>query len=327
MHALPLAAALREAHPGARIGWLVDARHQPVLDLVPVISERIPVDTRAWRGPAGLRAALARLRRDRFGVAFDAQGLLKSAVLARLSGARRVVGLARPFLRERAAALFYSETVDPGGDDHVVARALALAGAVGLRPDAPAFPLAVPDSAAPAAARAALDLGARDPFVILNPGAAWPNKRWPPDRFGAVAAAMARRRGLRSAVLWGPGEAELASAVVAASAGAAAAAPPTTLGDLVALLAAARLVVSGDTGPLHLAAALGTPVVGIYGPTRAARNGPWAPADLVISRSARCQCHHQRRCHAAVWCLDDVSVEEVAAAVDRRLDTPRHSDP
>jgi heptosyltransferase-1 len=121
-------------------------------------------------------------------------------------------------------------------------------------------------------------------------------------------------------VAWGPGEEDLAAAVVAAAgAGAAALAPPTSLGELLAVVGAAGLVVSGDTGPLHLAAALGTPIVGIYGPTDPARNGPWSPADVTLSRHRSCACHHQRRCTAAAWCLSELGADEVSAAVDRRL--------
>ena len=156
---------------------------------------------------------------------------------------------------------------------------------------------------------------------MINPGAAWPNKRWPAERFGAVARHLRARHGWPSIVAWGPGEEDLARAVVAAADGAAALAPATSLGELLAIVGAAGLVVSGDTGPLHLAAALGTPIVGIYGPTDPARNGPWSPADVTLSRNRACACHHQRRCTAAAWCLDELAVDEVSAAVDRRLGT------
>ena len=101
--------------------------------------------------------------------------------------------------------------------------------------------------------------------------------------------------------------------------GAAAIAPRTSLRDAIALVASAALVVSGDNGPIHLAAAVGTPVVGIYGPTDPARNGPWDADDRVVSRSSVCPCFHQRRCTAPRWCLLDVGVDEVAAAAIARL--------
>jgi ADP-heptose:LPS heptosyltransferase len=155
--------------------------------------------------------------------------------------------------------------------------------------------------------------------VLLNPGAAWPNKRWPPDRFGAIAGWIRERYGLRTLVLWGPGERALADAVSAASVGAASAAPATSIADVLALARDARLVISGDTGPLHLAAAVSAPVVGLYGPTTAARNGPWRPDDVTVSRYEGCACHYERRCRRASRCIDEIAVADVQRAVEARL--------
>lgn len=157
------------------------------------------------------------------------------------------------------------------------------------------------------------------PFAIINPGAAWPNKRWPPIYFGEIASELLKRHGLRSIVLWGPGEQQLAEDVVAASNGSAALSPQTTLADLVSLTKAATVMVSGDTGPLHIAAAVGTPLVGIYGPTSPERNGPWAEDDLTVSRFNICECRYRRKCRTARWCLLDISPREVMALIDRRL--------
>jgi ADP-heptose:LPS heptosyltransferase len=156
-------------------------------------------------------------------------------------------------------------------------------------------------------------------YALLNPGAAWPNKRWPPARFGVVARTLRENHGLTSAVLWGPREEPLALEVVAASKGAAVLAPQTTIADLVALARGAALMVSGDTGPTHIAAAVGTPLVALFGPTRPQRNGPWSPRDIAVSRDAICQCHHLRRCRVRAMCLLDIQVGEVVDAVDRRL--------
>jgi heptosyltransferase I len=319
VHALPLAAALRAARPDARIDWLVDVRHQAILAFVGGLSRVVAVDTRRLRGPTGVPSVLRTLRRAAYDVAIDAQGLIKSASLARLAGARRVLGFERAHLREPLAGAAYHDVATPHGP-HVVDKALALARAAGVDAAAPRFPLQPPASDIADRARRQLGLDRGAPFVLLNPGAAWPNKRWPADRFGQLARAIRARHGWPSIVAWGPGEDALAQSVVdAAGRAAAAVAPPTTLGDLLALLAGAGLVVSGDTGPLHLAAALGRPVVGLYGPTDPARNGPWSADDVTVSRTAICRCSHQRRCRAERWCLDDISVEDVAAAVDRRL--------
>jgi heptosyltransferase-1 len=341
VHALPLAAALRASWPDARIDWLVDVKHRAILDHVGGLSAIVPIDTRRMAGATGVVPVVRRLRTARYDVAVDAQGLLKSALLAYLAGAGRVVGLARDHLREPLAKWAYDETAQPAGP-HVVDHALALAQAAGAgegetrrspgEGGPPRFALQAPASDVVAQVRDRLGLelesgvGATQPFALINPGAAWPNKRWPPDRFGAVARHLRTRHGWRSIVAWGPGEEDLARAVVAASDGAAALAPATSLGDLLAIIGAAGVVVSGDTGPLHLAAALGRPIVGIYGPTDPARNGPWSPADVTLSRTGTCACHHQRRCTAAVWCLGELGADEVIAAVDRRLDSKKEHD-
>jgi heptosyltransferase I len=330
VHALPLAAALRATWPDARVDWLVDVKHRAILEHVGGLSTIVAVDTRRMGGDTGVVPVVRALRAVRYDVAIDAQGLLKSAVLARLAGAARVVGLARGHLREPLARWAHDDAVEPAGP-HVVDHALALAEAAGATPalarrslgegGPPRFALQAPASDIVARVRGALGLGDSQPFALINPGAAWPNKRWPPERFGAVARHLRERHGWPSIVAWGPGEEALARAVVDAADGAAASAPATSLAELLAIVGAAGLVVSGDTGPLHLAAALDTPIVGIYGPTDPARNGPWSPADVTLSRNGACACHHQRRCTAAAWCLDGLAVAEVSAAVDRRLGT------
>jgi len=156
-------------------------------------------------------------------------------------------------------------------------------------------------------------------YAILNPGAQWPNKRWPAARFGQVAAWLRERHGLLSIALWGEGERALADEIVASASGAAIVSPKASIADLVALARGAALMVSGDTGPVHIAAAVGTPIVGLFGPTRPSRNGPWLAADVTVSRADVCQCHHLRQCRASRMCLLDIDIAEVREAIDRRL--------
>jgi heptosyltransferase-1 len=320
VHALPAAAALRRAAPRARIDWLVDAQHRELLDLVPVIDEVVVL-----RAPtlAGWLEITRVLRARNYDAAVDLQGLLKSAVLARASGARRVLGFSIWHLRERTARPFYSETAAPDATEHVVHKNLALVAALDAPTDRLEFPLTAHESPALGEVRRAVSGAA---FALINPGAAWPNKRWPPDRFGALAATLRHRFGLIPVVLWGPGEEALARAVVDGSSGTAVVAPRTTISDLVELARAASLMVSGDTGPIHIAAAVATPVVGLYGPTSPARNGPWSPADICLTRFDRCECHYKRRCTARAWCLEDITLAEVEGAVERRLGR-RHVEP
>jgi ADP-heptose:LPS heptosyltransferase len=265
----------------------------------------------------GYLAAIRFLRQQRYDAALDLQGLIKSAMWARVSGAQRVIGFSRDHLRERQAAWLYGEQVTPPAPAHVVRKNLAVATHLGAGEGPVELPLRVEPS--PALLRALSSSTSGSSYAVLNPGGGWPNKRWPAERFGAVAAALRERHGLVSLVTWGPAERELAEAVAASSGGAARLSPPTSVADLAAVLGGAALVVSGDTGPLHIAAAVGAPVVGLYGPTWPERNGPWHPDDEVISRAARCRCHHKRRCLIGAPCIEGIGVDEVIAATDRRL--------
>jgi lipopolysaccharide heptosyltransferase I len=305
VHAIPAVAALIDRYPHARVDWIVDPRYMDLVKTVAGIGNVIPFDSR--EGWGALIGTARQLRAERYDAAIDLQGLIKSGVLARVAGARRTIGFSRAHLREPLARLFYTETHDPGDAVHVIHKGLSLMRVLGVHETAVTFPLGVPPRAMP------------DGYVLMNPSAAWPNKRWPAERFGALAAVIRERLGLRTLVLWGPGEERLASAVVAASTGAAQAAPPTSIIDIAGLARGARLMISGDTGPLHVAGAVGTPIVALFGPTRAERNGPWSPADISITRFDRCGCHYERRCRRAQRCIDDIGVDEVLAAVERRV--------
>jgi len=328
VHAIPVAAALRRAFPSARIDWLVSAKHREILDLVPVINRRLVVRD---RGDAGggtpLLSAVRELRSIRYDATIDLQGLIKSALIARASGASKVIGFSRRYAREGLASLLYTDVHDPGGEGiyapsetrHVVEINLGLLAPLGIAVGRPEFPLDRVDSAA--ARQVSVQTAGR--YALLNPGAAWPNKRWPPDRLAALARAIRDRHGLMSAVLWGPGEQELGAAVVAQANGAAVLSPPTAIADIVALARGAALMVSGDTGPTHIGAAVGTPIVGIYGPTRPERNGPWRPEDATVSRAQVCECHHLRSCRRSRMCLLDIEVDEVLSAVERVMAADR----
>lgn len=311
IHTVPAVSAVKRHDPAAEIHWFVDPKHLDLLDLVEGVSRVIAVKPSA----AGWLTASGAARNEGYDAAIDFQGLLKSAALARLSGAKRVIGFQSAALRESAAAFLYKESAPVPAAAHVIRKNLALLDAIGITAKGIEFRFAERPSAAARQVRTALG----DRYAVINPGAAWPNKQWPPPRFGAVAAFVRRRFDLPSVVLWGPGERPLAQAVVSASEGAASEAPATSIADLFAIGRAATLLVSGDTGPLHIGAAVGTPIVGIYGPTDPARNGPWDPRDLCVSRFATCGCHHLRRCTRSNWCLDEIAVEEVTATIERRL--------
>lgn len=311
VHAMPVVAALRARWPDARIDWIVHPRHADVVGLVRGINHVIAFDARqllglrgAWHGAK----TIAGLRRARYDVAFDLQGLLKSAVIARLAGARQTVGFAKAQVREAAAAWFYSETRSAPSTGHVIEKNLSMvgvddAGETGVELNLP--PVAHPAAALPQA-------GA---YVAMNPGAGWPNKQWPAERFGAVARSLHERFRIETLVLWGPGEEALADRVVECSHGTARRAPRTTAVELFALLQQATVLISGDTGPLHMAAVVRTPVVALFGPTSPARNGPYRTKSQSLSQFERCECPYERRCHRRSACIDDIGVDAVVEAV------------
>jgi ADP-heptose:LPS heptosyltransferase len=279
----------------------------------------------AWQAAL---ATLRALRARRYDVALDFQGLWKSAAWTRLSGAARVVGWQAASRREPASQLLIGERVARNSDHrrHVIDKNLALLEPLGIAAEgAREFPLPRPREAVArvdAGLAALAVLAGVDPkaLVVLNPGGGWASKLWPAERFGELARAL-RSAGLRPLVSWGPGEQNLADRVVAASGGAAERSFPTTLLDLVELARRARLVVAADTGPLHIACAVGTPVVALFGPTDPQRNGPFAPSDVVVRRTPACAPCYSRSCLRHAGIMSEIGAGEVQDAVARRLAT------
>jgi heptosyltransferase I len=316
VHTLPALAAMAAA--GHEVDWLVEPPSRVLLEGQAGLRPVGAPAAKAFRlGPA--REALRLLRHRGYDAALDFQGLWKSAAWARLSGARRVIGYAAPWRREAPSAWLVGERARlPPEAVHVIDKNLALLrprgiDAVGGRD----FPLPRPASALERVARGLADLRL-GPFVILNPGGGWASTLWPPEAFGAVARAL-RGRGLPAVVTFGPGEEGLADRVVAASDGAAVRSFPTSLLEYVELARRARLVLAADTGTLHLACAVGTPVVGLFGPTDPARNGPFSPADRVVRRVPPCAPCHRRVCARHHGVMAAIPAAEVLEAVERRL--------
>jgi heptosyltransferase-1 len=329
VHCLPVAAALRRAHPEARIGWVVEEPFAPLVASHPAVDEVIPVALRRWRRLASAGTSLreiaalrARLRAFAADVALDLMGNHKAGALALLSGARRRVGARPADRREPSSGWWISERVPVVGL-HAVDRAFSLAAALGgggggVQP--------ATDDFAGARLLRGQDPPALSPagYVLLQPGAAWGNKRWPPAWWGDLAAGLAAD-GRRVYVLAGPGEEALAGAVATASGGAAEAVAPGGLTALAAWLRGARLLVGGDTGPLHLAHALGVPVLALHGPTDPARNGPYGAPDQAMFHLLPCSfCH--RRFGEAKACLLALTPPHVLARTRALLAEPPEAD-
>lgn len=329
VHTLPALAAVRRALPGAEISWVVERGAAEILRDNPFLESLIVIDTKALRRApvsgetlSATRRQLRRLRASAFDSALDFQGLLKSALIARLSGARRVHGFDRANLREPASRFLLTHTVKVHPRQNVIRKNLSLA-AGALHIDVPSdarefeFPIGVLEEHVREAETAAAEAGGD--FAILNPGGGWPTKLWDAARFGALADALWERQGLRTLVTAGPGETELATRVSAASRTGAARTVSLSLKGFYELARRASVYVGGDTGPTHLAVAAGTPVVGLFGPTEWWRNGSPRAEDVEVGRTdigCRTDCH-RRAC--SVWVCMDIEVGRVVAAVEERL--------
>jgi lipopolysaccharide heptosyltransferase I len=313
---LPAVAALREAHPNARIDWVVERHWYPLLERNPDLSDVIILD----RDSTGsFLFAAWRLRTVHYTCAIDFQGLYKSALLARFSGAPQRVGFKARFAREPAASILYTQRIAPAGA-HMVEQNLALAAALGAGNSHYRFPLRVRPEAQARLDEKLSAAGIGD-FFVLSPGGGWVSKCWPAERYGALHRELARRRGLRGVVSYGPGERPLAEAVRRTAGEPEPVLLDIDVAQLMALVRQARFVVAGDSGPLHLASAFGTPVVGLYGPTDPARNGPFNPADVVV-RNARPEETTLRRRDRYSPAMLSITIEQVLEAVERRLGTP-----
>lgn len=333
LHAMPAVAALRERHPEWFVGWVIEPRWEPLLRVqdaasrgaaMPLVDRTFLAAAREWKKhPLGretiadISALRLAMQAERFDLCVDMQGLIRTAVIGRMAGAERFVGRARP--REGPARWLYKERVRARAP-HVIEQGCELLGAaVGetLSPVRVTLPV---DEVAEASL--SQKLASDKPIVLLAPTAGWGAKEWPAERYGAVAEALGHA-GFRVVVNASSAEEPTAKAVVAASDGCAVALPGT-MAELIALVRRVEMVIAGDTGPLHLAAALGKPVVALFGPTDPLRTGPYGTRSRVL-RHAESRTDHSR--HAAPECgLLQITVDEVVSAAFELLQTVKTED-
>ncbi len=331
IHTLPAVYALREAFPQATIGWLIEERWAELLHAPasprrgprsaqrPLVDQVHTVNLKGWRRSPFAMQTLRQVatvwndvRSAHYDVAVDLQGAIRSAVLARWSQARIVCGAAEP--RESPASLWYTRHAIARGA-HVIEQNVSVAAAVAekeLKPARVDFPR---DAWADEKVNQWLSHNGITDFAILNPGGGWGAKRWPAERYGEVARQLARD-GVRPVLNYGPGEEGLVQTVESASGGVAL---PVcwTITELIALTRRARLFVGGDTGPLHLAAAMQVPVVAIFGPTDPARNGPYGTQSVVL-RSLSSTTTHARRTQPDAGLLE-IGTDAVVTAARKML--------
>jgi lipopolysaccharide heptosyltransferase I len=315
VHALPVLNLLRRRWPAAHLSWLVTPACAGLLERHPQLDEVVRFERRefgrGWRNPRvawDLMRFMLGLARRRFDLVVDLQGLFRSGWLAAATRAPLRAGFAKA---REGAWLFYTHRVPTGPpEQHAIERYLTLAQAVGCERAPVEFHFAVDDS--DRSAVAALTPGR---YAVLLPGANWVTKQWPVERFAALVGPLRRRMGLECVVAGGPETKALAARIP----GAVDLAGRTNLRQLVALLERAALVVANDTGPMHIAAALGRPLVTPFGPTNPVRTGPYRRLDSVVRLDIPCSPCYSRRC-SHVSCLEWIGIDPVVDLAGRQMD-------
>jgi len=330
LHALPVARALRATWPEATLEWLVGSSFIDLLEAEPSLTALIPFDRRhfahvgrRWRASSDFARFVTGLRRRDYDLVIDLQGLFRSGFLARAAAAPVRIGFrdAREF-----SWLFYTHFMTTRQDRaHAVDRNLEALALLGVNPGEvdmrPA--LRAEDRSSAAALLAERSIAPRAPYALIAPGTRWETKQWSVERFGRVAARLADEHGLPTLLVGGAGDRSLARLAVAASGNRAHdLSGRTSLRALAALVESARLVITADSFPMHLAAAYGRPLVALFGPTHPGRTGPYGALDRVVRLDLPCSpcylrnlrdCPHQHRC------MNDLDVERVMAEARLRL--------
>ena len=328
IHTLPALAVIRGQIPDAEISWVVEKRSVEILKGNPFIDNLIEIDTHGLRERRAVDEILLDagnqikgLRKFKFDVALDFQGLLKSATIAKLSGAKRRWGFSREALREPASRLLLSDTVKTPPQIHVIRKNLALAEEalnITVTDSQFEFPIATSIENIAEAEAIIESLGDGD-FALLNPAGGWVTKLWHAQKFGQLADRIWEEKGIRSIVATGPKESELAEKAAANSRSGKLVITQPSLKGFYELAKRARIYIGGDTGPTHIAVAAGAPVIGLFGPTEWWRNGSPNPDDICVERidiACRIDCH-SRTC--SKWICMDSDVETVFNAVKNRL--------
>jgi len=328
VHTLPALAAIRAALPNAEIGWAVDERSAEILRGNRLIDYLIEIDTSFLRDGKNLGKILPELRKQAldlrklsFDIALDFQGLFKSAMIAKLSGAKIRYGFSKEALREPASRFLMNGTVEIQPQTHIVRKNLLLAAKaleIQIPDNSLVFPIFTNNGQKMEAGRIIEQAGRG--FAILNPAGGWVTKLWDAEKYGHLADRLWEQRGLISIITTGPGEESLAKKVLDSCRTGKAFAVQPSLKGFFELAKHTKVYIGGDTGPTHLAIAAGAPVVGVFGPTEWWRNGSTNPGDICVERidiDCRADCH-RRTC--SNWICMDIGVETVFNAVQRRLE-------
>lgn len=313
---IPVACELRRRFPNAHLTWAVEATFAPALEHHPALNEVI-VLPRGWaKSWQSFRQVWRTMRSHHFDFVLDVQSLSRSALVAWFTGAKTRIAFGRP--RGREIAPWLATNLCYATKTHVVDRFLELLTLFGIHQPEVAFDLQETAEEAAWAEGTLQRLGLHFPYAVINPGAGWPSKLWCPDRFARVAEYLNRVHRMPVLVLWGnPGEKEWAEIICADGGKHTLLAPATSIRQMMSLLRRASLMVASDTGPLHIAAALGTPCVGLYGPTDGEESGPYGNQHVIV-QAARYRGKHRRKAPRTL--MEAITVDMVCQACSRLID-------
>ena len=312
---MPIACALRDHFPNATIAWATHPECAQLLRNHECIDQVVVTERRWFTSPRKILRLRRELRAMEFDAAIDVQSLSKSALVAWISGARKRIGFARYLGRELAPVLdnIHVERTAP----HVVDAFLELLRPLGIENPKVRFGVPKNDGASQHIDTFLTGIDVSEPFAVLNPGASWESKRWPLENFAAVARHLGLNHSMQSVIAWGnEQEKGWVESIVAASPQHAVMAPPTSLVELAALLRRSSLFVGSDSGPMHLASAVGTSCISMHGPTLPEECGPYGSGHIALQKLFQTNDSKHRR-RSSNKAMRAITVEDVCDACDK----------
>jgi heptosyltransferase I len=309
VHSLPFLNAMKTCFPGAEIHWVIAKGLEDLLEGHPLIQKLWIINKDAWKKidnakntVTEIRNLFKGLKKEKFDLVIDLQGLLRSGIITKATRAPVRVGFQEA---REGSRFFYTHKVKGGKDIHAVDRYLKIASFLGCDCSRVSFPL--PPESSSTFNSHLLTLNLPGEYVVLVPGARWKTKRWPPEKFGELAS----RLPVQSVIVGSKADEDSADLIVSLSEGKAVSlAGKTSLKELIAVMRKAKFVISNDSGPTHIAAALGIPVFAIFGPTDPLRTGPYGKGHTIIRAAIPCAPCFKKICED-VKCLKELSVDKV----------------
>ncbi|MBI4689978.1 MAG: glycosyltransferase family 9 protein [Nitrospirae bacterium] len=315
VHSLPFLNVIKERFHNSEIHWVIAKGIEGLLEGHPMIDKLWVINKDDWKKIGRVKDTLNELKelfkslkKEKFDIVVDLQGLFRSGVLTAATGASVRVGFSDA---REGSSIFYTHRVEGGRDIHAVDRYLKIAQFLGCDISEVRFPFPLYFSPQPSALSPQL----YEEYAVIVPGARWQTKRWPPERFGELAS----RLRMKFLVIGGRSDMDISSKVVDNSMGnAISITGKTNIKELIEIMRRAKFVVSNDSGPMHIAAAIGVPVFAIFGPTNPLRTGPYGKGHVIIRKTLKCSPCYRKRC-SDMKCMDAITAGEVIDNIEQRI--------